>query len=130
MSPGPVRVGAEPTVPEYGHTKRGDGGTLDEQFIRELVRRPVISVSAAFSPTHVNDVVLVSASGGAVTITLPPASGNSGVVFSVKKTDASVNAVTVDGNGAETIDGAATYALTAQYQTVTVVCTGTSWAVV
>jgi hypothetical protein len=130
VSPGPVRVGANTLVPEHGHTKRGDGGALNAQLVRELVRRPVVSKSAAYSLSAEDDVCLVSASGGAVTITLPAASIGSGAVYSVKKTDASANVVTVDGAGAETIDGAATYALTVQYQSVTVVSTGSAWAIV
>ena len=40
------------------------------------------------------------------------------------------DAVTVDGAGAETINGAATYALTAQYQTVSIMSDGTNWMIV
>ena len=62
-----------------------------------------------------------------MTITLYAASGNAGKVITVKKTDSSTNAVTLDGNASETIDGATTLALTAQYDSATVVCDGTNW---
>lgn len=71
--------------------------------------------------------LLANASGGVVTINLPAAASSTGRVLYVKKTDASANIVTIDGNAAETIDGAATKNLTAQYDSVTVQCDGSTW---
>lgn len=71
-----------------------------------------------------------SASGGAFAVTLPTASSQSGKLFIIKKTDSSGNAVTVTRAGSDTIDGATTYALTAQYQSVTIISDGTNWNVV
>jgi hypothetical protein len=73
------------------------------------------------------DVLLCDATGGAFTVTLPAAAGVTGQSISVKKTDASANAVTVDGNGAETIDGAATLALATRYAAVTLWSDGSNW---
>lgn len=62
-------------------------------------------------------LVLCNAAGGAFTITLPDAAtAVDGFDLLIKKTDSSVNAVTVDGNGSQTIDGALTYLLTVQNQ--------------
>lgn len=74
------------------------------------------------------DFVLADASGAAFTVTLPTAaaSGDGGTVV-VKKTDASANLVTVDGDGAETIDGAASMTLAVQWESVTLVSSGTAW---
>lgn len=90
----------------------------------------VLSKSANYTVTtndgdnvHVN----VDATGGAVTVTLYAASGNSGKIVTVKKTDSSANAVTIDGNAAETVDGAATAALADQYDAITLICDGTNW---
>jgi hypothetical protein len=75
-------------------------------------------------------VILVSAGVG-YTLTLPAASGNTGLTYTVIKTDDNANIITLDGNGAETINGAATYtALNAQYDYVTIVCDGSNWEVV
>jgi hypothetical protein len=74
-------------------------------------------------------VILADASGGAFTLTLPTAVGISGTVYTIKRTSASNN-VTIDGAGAETIDGAATYVLTAQWQAVELISNGTSWFVI
>lgn len=71
--------------------------------------------------------VLVDATSGNLTITLPLAADAIYRRYYVKKIDATANTVTVDGNGAETIDDAANYVLTVQYQSVTVHCDGTEW---
>lgn len=62
-----------------------------------------------------------------MTLTLPPAAGNEGRQLVVKKVDSSGNAVTIDGNASETIDGAATLAITLQYQAYALICDGTEW---
>lgn len=72
----------------------------------------------------------VDASGGARTITLPPvADAGDGFLLGVKKTDSSLNAVTVDGDGSETIDGAATRTLDRQYSIEFYRCDGSAWHV-
>lgn len=63
---------------------------------------------------------------GAITITLPASSGNSGKIIDVKNIHASATC-TVQGNAAETIDGSNTYLLSSQYQSITVVSDGTNW---
>ena len=77
----------------------------------------------------VNDFVGMDATGGARTVTLPTSSGNAGKRIAVKKLDSSSNAVTVDGDSAETIDGAATFDLRQQYDTLVVVSDGTNWVI-
>jgi hypothetical protein len=72
----------------------------------------------------------VDAAGGAITITLPTAVGIAGQTFIVRRVNSGANAVTVDGDGSETINGAATYSLTAQYQSVSIMSDGAGWMVV
>ncbi len=90
----------------------------------------VVSKTANYTATVNDYVILVDASGGAVTITLPAASTVSGRLYNIKKTDSSANAVILDGNAAETVDGSATISTTTQYQSFTVVCDGTQWWVI
>lgn len=59
--------------------------------------------------------VYVDASLGARLITLPLASASANMVVSIKKVDGSANAVTVARSGTDTIDGATSFNLTAQY---------------
>ena len=80
--------------------------------------------------TDEGKLLLCDATSGAFTVTLPTvASAGDGFAVHFKKTDSSINAVTIDGNGAETIDGNATYSINNQYDSLTVVCTGTAWVV-
>jgi hypothetical protein len=90
----------------------------------------VVSVSAAHTAAMGEDVLLGDATGAAFTVTLPPAAQYKGLQFIIKKVDASANAVTIDGAGSETIDGAATLDLASQYDSATVISDGTGWHVI
>ena len=61
MSPGPVHVGAAPIIPEHGHAKRNDGGTLDAAIF--LGRMPIIpsSVRRTGETAAIATAALVSA---------------------------------------------------------------------
>jgi photosystem II stability/assembly factor-like uncharacterized protein len=77
--------------------------------------------------------VICDATVGGFTIFLPNAtfgSGGQGLIFNIKKIDASINVVTVDAAGTQTIDGALTYPLNVQYQSVTVQSDGANWWVI
>ena len=75
--------------------------------------------------------ILVDATSGDVTISLPAAgTAGNGFPVTIKKIDSSVNTVTVDGNGVETIDGATTVVLKDRYQGVSIVCDATDWSVI
>lgn len=76
-----------------------------------------ITVSTVIDDTF--DFILVDASGGAVTITLPPITID-GKVFDIKKVDSSANAVTIDGDGTEPIDDGLTAVLTVQYEELSI----------
>ena len=72
-------------------------------------------------------VVPVSASGANRTITLPAASGRTGKIYVIQKSDSSANTVTIDGFASETINGALTFVLTQQYQSILIWCDGSNW---
>lgn len=66
----------------------------------------LVTKTSSYVATVSDGIILVSASGGAATITLPAISAvATGKAYCIKKIDTSVNIVTVDGNGTETIDG-------------------------
>ena len=69
---------------------------------------------------------LVDCTGGAVTLTLNPVADCLSDIVCVK-VDVSANALTVDGDGAETISGAATKSTTTQWATIKVRPTPTYW---
>jgi hypothetical protein len=91
-----------------------------------------ITKVANYTADATDYTIFVDATSGVITITLPAAAGTptSGRVYIIKKIDASGNAVTVDGNASETIDGATTYPLASQYKYVTIQSNGVNWFVI
>lgn len=69
----------------------------------------------------------VLTANGTFTITLYAAAGNAGRMLEIKNIGSGV--ITIDGNGAELIDGAATQTLDGQYFSFTLVCDGTGWSI-
>lgn len=91
---------------------------------------PTIAVdtyTSAQTLTTANDVVLVDATSGDLTITLPTAVGNEGKIFKIKKTDTSNNVITIDGNGSEQIDGAATRFLRTRLECLEIISNNADW---
>lgn len=77
-----------------------------------------------------DSIVTADATSGAITMTLPTAVGIAGRQYTIKKTDASANAVTVATTSSQTIDGVASSALSAQYSFIILVSDGANWSVV
>ena len=75
-------------------------------------------------------IYIGNAVGGAVTFTLPATASCVGLVLTFKKSDASGNAVIVDGDGSETIDGATTKSIGTQYHSITIVANGIGWSII
>jgi hypothetical protein len=74
--------------------------------------------------------ILCDATSGAITVNLPGAATCSGRIYNIKKIDVSANAVTIDGSSTETIDGALTKALAAQWATLQIQSNGTAWFII
>lgn len=90
----------------------------------------VVTKTAAYTLTTVDDIVLGNATGGAFSVTLPTAVGISGREYVVKRINSGANSVTVGTTGGQTIDGAATKVLNAQYLSARMVSDGTNWLLV
>jgi hypothetical protein len=75
-----------------------------------------------------NDFVLVSASSGTRTITLPDAINFSGKKFTIKKSDSSLNSVIITSS--VTIDGVTSIALSNQYDSITVIAHSGFWFII
>jgi len=67
------------------------------------------------------------ATSAAFAANLPPAATVPNRIYVFKKIDSSGNAVTVTANGAETIEGSGTVALSSQWAKVTVISNGSNW---
>ena len=80
-----------------------------------LLGAAVTTVTSADSPKALTEaeagVLLVDASGGDVTLTLPATNGNGGLEYTFMRIDTSANAVTVEADGTDTIDGAESVAV-------------------
>lgn len=82
--------------------------------------------TANYTATPADDVILVDATAGGITLTLPAASNGKGTKLLIIKLDSSGNAVTVTPAGADTIEGNATKSLAAQYNKIGLVSDGVS----
>lgn len=91
----------------------------------------VKSIVAGDSPytAAAETVILADATGGNIIVNLPVLSGVSGRIYHIKKTDSSVNTVTLDGDSSETIDGATTQILTTQYQSLMIFSGPSEWSI-
>ena len=103
--------------------------TGDTTF-NKAVAMAITEVNANTTLNTDHHTVLVNTNSADRVITLPAASGSTGRVYVVKKIDAAANSVTVDANGAETIDGAANTVLSSQWDYVTVQCDGSAWYII
>jgi hypothetical protein len=112
----------------------GTVGTLRDLKLRNLLGTGNLAIgtvakTASYTATTSDGTIECDATSGAITITGFAGSGNAGKIIIVKKTDSSGNAVTFDPNASETVDGATTHVLSAQYATgiYQVNAAGTAW---
>jgi hypothetical protein len=105
--------------------------TVDELQVNGSIsgigfKQAYVTKTGAYTAT--NDDYVIDCTSGTFTVTLPPSSGRTGRILIIKNSGAGT--ITVDGNGAETIDGAATYSLAVQYATVQIMSDGTNWKII
>lgn len=97
------------------------------KYYQRVERKRIITVTADYTITLEDHTILVDATSGAVTITLPKAYEAFEFIFEIKKIDSSANTVTIDGDGSETIDDATTQIISNQYDCLTVQSDQTEW---
>ena len=122
---------AAPTLAFYikgttGFTGFGTNAPTSKLDVRGSISLETRTVTA--SATAGDESVIFCNSASAITITLPAASGVTNRVYEIKNIN--TGAVTVDGNGSETIDDNTTVILASQYDSITIVCDGTEWWIV
>lgn len=106
-------------------------GTTKEATVEQVRSfKTNVSKTAAYTATLTDHFIDCDATSAAFSITLPAVASSSGKELIIKKIDSSANAVTVDGNASETIDGATTYSLAQQYDSVTIYCDGSEWHII
>lgn len=115
---------AELTITSTG----GGGGSAPTTQVMSY-RLFTSGVGAASTTALTTDyTIAVDPTTTAATVNLPAAATVTGQIFAIKHLNSSVNTVTIDASGAETIDGATTLVLTS-YNAATVQSTGSAWVV-
>lgn len=97
------------------------------------VKSRVNSVSSANYTVLDDDgyeTIAVSTGATTRTVTLPTASANTGRKLTITKTDSGAGYITVDGEGAETVNGLTTVSVIFQYDFIEVLCTGSEWLII
>lgn len=102
--------------------------SIDRQLHRNI-NFPYRLITAGASPITLLDHYLeFDASLGNITATLPSASSvKSGMGYWLLRSDASANSVTIATTGGQTINGAGSAQITAQYGSLQVVSNGSNW---
>jgi hypothetical protein len=98
--------------------------TLDVQG--SLAAKTTISTSA--TNTLGSEYIFIYTGGSAATATLPDATTIIGRMYTIK--NSSSFALTINTTLSQQIDGSTSYALNSQYQTATLVSTGTAWNII
>ena len=95
--------------------------------LRWVIQHPIVTVVENYTATAGDYTILCDATGDAFAVTLPYVAPNKNKVYVIKKTDVSVNAITITAYGDDLIEGSATQSLSSQYDTKTIQSDGTSW---
>ncbi len=109
-------------------TNLSDAGT--QTIVKGNTFQEGIQAIAVTGNILLQQQVNVNANGGSVAVTLPLVALSTDQRYTIRRVDSTFapgNTVTVDGNGAETINGNADFTLDAQYQSVELYCDGTGW---
>lgn len=102
--------------------------TTDPKSSLEIQGSLGIKVNTITAATTLDDSYnVVLCNTGSYTVTLPAASTCSGRVYKLKNIDPTSDPITIDGNGADLIEGNATYSLYPYKNTITIISDGTQW---
>jgi hypothetical protein len=106
-----------------------DGGS----FLGGGVYQKLISITSNYTITSSDYQILVDATGGNITLTLPAVSSvydatlGVGIIYSIKRIDASGNTVTVQRAGSDLIDNATSFTLTSLQSKSLQAASGGNW---
>ena len=116
-----------------GFNVSGDGSLVTSTGVLTISKIGGVPVSSSYiaktgTYTAGASDFCINCTANTFTVTLPTAVGISGKQYCVKNSGTGV--ITVAADGAETIDGAATKILAAQYESVLVISTGANWIII
>ncbi len=105
--------------------------TLPTTGTLEAVKKAIRNDTTGTISLGSSDVICIAdATSGTITYNLPAAASSTGQRLYIKKTDSSANGVTIQANGAETIDGNNQKVINTANQCLTVACDGTAWYII
>ncbi len=107
-------------------------GTLTSVAVSGLssltsISAAIVSKTGAYTATSSDHTILCGAGNETFTVTLPAASGVSGIIYNIK--NLGTGTITVDGNASETIDGS-TAVISTQFASITIHCDGSNWHII
>lgn len=100
----------------------GGGGSSDKPWVG-------LAIDTVFLASDSLNRYKIDAAGGSRLLTLPTAVGNLGIEFTFKRVNGGANLVTVQTALGQAIDGALTFVLTMQWESVTVSSDNANWMV-
>ena len=116
------------TIQNDGDVGIGTTSPVSTLDVNGSVGYAVTTITSATTLDNTHNVVLCNT--GAYTVTLPAAASNTGRIYYIKNIDTDGDDITVDGNGAETIDGSATYVLDTYLRNIKIISDGSNWHVI
>ena len=105
-----------------------DSEHITDGAVDEVHRNRTVETDATTTHSITTDIVLCNGGGTPFTATLPTAASVAGKIVTVK--NVGNDAITVVGDGSQTIDGAASYILYHRYESVTVASDGSNWIII
>jgi hypothetical protein len=90
----------------------------------------LVSKTSAYTVQTSDEIITGDATSASFTISLPTAVGITGQTFTIKRMNAGVNSVSIGTTSSQTIDGAPSWVLNAQYKYLKVVSNGANWLII
>jgi len=104
-------------------------GIVKDASITEAKRARTVDSAFTNSEVITADINLANVSAASISIRCPAPASSSGRIIYVKKVDSTSNTLTIQKNGAESIDSGNQYVLYNQFESVTLACDGANWFV-
>ncbi len=114
---------------ENGNVGVGKNSTKAKLDVNGNIKLNTTSITSTSTADLSNHVNFIDATSGDVTLTLPTAVANEGVVINCKRNDSSVNSVTIDTTSSQTIDADLTVTLS-QWENLTLISNGSNWLII
>ena len=114
-----------PAVLRDSETKTESGDIIANELIRN-----VRTLTSSYAIVEGDAIILVNATSGEITLTLPSAAGLEGYHFIIKKIDSTVNAVIIAALSDQTLDGETSQSIGVQHDSITTVSDNNNWFIV